>query len=295
MSQRIYEAVTNRIVTALEKGVVPWRRPWYESGPPVNVESKRPYRGVNLFLLSLAPYLDNRWLTFRQAKSLGGSVRKGEHASVVTFWKRWEVPSDGADRPRNPDVARRSIPLLRTYLVFNVEQCEGLRLPPRAVAENGPPESRIAAAETLVHRMPDPPLIVEQGERAYYDPVRDRVVIPELRRFCKADDFHATLFHELGHSTGHVSRLNRFSDLDELQFGSASYSREELVAELCSAFCCAMCGIDNSVIDNSASYIGGWLRVLKADSRALVLASAKAQRAADYIGGLAHSEDHHDV
>lgn len=277
MSETNYAAVTERITAALEQGAVPWRRPWYNTALPVNAESKRTYRGANLFLLSLASYVDHRWVTFRQAKELGGSVRRGEKASLVTFWKRWDVPNQGQEE-------RRSIPLLRTYYVFNVEQCDGLSLPQLEVPMALSPAQRSEAAEQLVKDMPDPPRIREGGQKAFYDPTRDAVQMPDLKRFSSVDAYYATLFHELGHATGHEQRLNRPGIAGkQIRFGSAPYSREELIAELTSAYCCASLGLDNSLVENSASYIEGWLKALRNDPKAIVIAAGHAQRAADHI------------
>lgn len=278
----IYESVTSRIAEALEKGVVPWRKPWHAGASiPVNIMSGRPYQGVNLFLLSMTPYSDHRWLTYKQALGKGGSVRKGERSTPVIFWRRWE-PKDGQEEDE-----KKRVPLLRSFRVFNAEQCEGLNLPelhrPVPLTEH----QRIESAELLIRHMPDPPQMREAGTSAWYSPKDDLVSVPPLRMFASADAYYATLLHELGHATGHVSRLGRKGVMEEVRFGSGTYSREELVAELASAFCCAAVSLDNSVIDNAASYISGWLGVLRNDPKAMVIAAAQAQRAADCIRGVA--------
>lgn len=280
ISKSVYEEVTDRILDCLRKGVVPWRKPWKDSRPPANAVSKHAYRGINLFLLSLAPYRDHRWVTYLQAQELGGTVCQGQAASRVVFWKRWQVPSEDQE----PDEPLKSIPLLRFYYVFNVEQCEGLRLPPLEQPLLTDHE-RIERAERMAAGMPDPPRIVESGYRAAYRPSEDVVQMPPLRFFRTADSYYGTLFHELGHATGHATRLNRPGIVDDIRFGSDQYSREELIAELTSAFCCAALGLDNSLKDNSASYIDGWLKSLKGDPKAVVVAATYAQKAADYIQG----------
>ncbi|MFZ4507053.1 MAG: ArdC family protein [Fimbriimonas sp.] len=286
VSTAIYESVTRTIIEALQKGVVPWKKPWHQSqSVPTNATTNRPYRGVNLFLLAMHPYADHRWLTLRQANELGGSVKPGQKATTVIFWKRWQ--------PTNPEeggeATRREIPILRYYKVFNAEQCTGLPLPELYEGREVAQHERIEKAELLAKLMPNPPEICEGGSSAWYRPRDDRVQIPELDRFESPDAFYATLFHELGHCTGHVSRLNRPGVTGQILFGSGEYSKEELVAELTSAFCAATVSLDDRIIGSSAAYIDGWLGVLKSDPKAVVIAAAQAQRAADLIRGVEYA------
>jgi antirestriction protein ArdC len=286
MRLTIYESVTNTIIAALKKGVVPWRKPWQSiSAVPVNAISNRPYRGVNVLLLGMSPYSDNRWLTFKQVQERGGTVKQGMKSTMVVFWKRWEPP---ADQESDEQAARKQVPLLRYFNVFNAEQCENHGLP--ALYEPTPlnDHQRIERAEVLARSMPSPPKIVEQGSAAWYKPSQDLVQVPPIAAFKTADAYYATLYHELGHASGHESRLNRPGVISEIQFGSGEYSKEELVAELTSAFCCATVGLDNSLLGDAASYIDGWLRVLKNDPKAVVIAAAQAQKAADYIRGVTY-------
>lgn len=285
----LYQTVTDTIIDTLERGVVPWRKPWDTANAlPVNVQSNRPYRGVNVFLLAMRPFSDHRWLTFKQAQERGGRVRPGEKSTLVVFWKRWEPPQ-GEESEAEEGSAKRDVPLLRYFNVFNVEQCDGLDLPEPYRPEPLPDLQRIERADLMVRGMPDPPQIAENGTAAWYSPSQDLVSVPPLQRYRSVDAFYATLFHELGHATGVECRLNRPGVTGEIKFGSGEYSKEELVAELTSAFCCATLGLDNSVIQDSASYISGWLAVLKADPKALVIAAAQAQRAADYIRGVTYA------
>ena len=276
MSQATYEAVTFRILEALQKGVVPWRKPWQVgSAWPINGFSGREYRGINLFLLSCTKFQDHRWLTFRQARELGGYVKAGENSSIAVFWKRWNVEKE--------EEPKKTIPLLKHYHVFNVEQCEDIKIPPLNQKPLRPKNVRIKAAQDLICAMPDGPEIDENCTSAWYRPKVDLIGIPPFETFKSADAFYATLFHELGHATGHEKRLKRAGVMEETKFGSQSYGLEELVAELTSAFCCAMVGLDNSVIDDAAAYIDGWLKVLKGNPKAIVTAASQAQKAADLI------------
>ncbi len=283
VSRNLYELVTQKIVDSLKEGVVPWRKPWRTNRSlPSNAVTSKPYRGVNVLLLGLGPYEDHRWLTFRQAKELGGKVRPGEKSTMVVFWKYWqkEDEAEGSDSPK-----RKTIPVLKYFNVFNAEQCEGLALAPILHTGTASPDDRIRSAEALICSMPNPPFIEERGDQAFYLPSEDTVRVPKISRFDTVDHYYATTFHELGHSTGHEKRLNRKGVMGKIHFGSEDYGREELVAELTSSFCCAAVGIDNT-IPASASYVDSWLQSLQNDPKAVVIAAAQAQKAADYIRGI---------
>lgn len=282
MNDAVYAAVTDRVLAVLSRGVVPWRKPWHVlSGAPANALTKRAYRGVNLLLLGLAPYRDHRWLTYRQALELGGHVRKGERSTEVIFWKPLETPREGEETGE----PRRRVPLLRTYSVFNAEQCDDLRLTSVSEDRAARRHERIPRAESVLPHMPDPPRVREDPKCAWYAPGDDLVGLPPIDAFNTADAYYATLFHELGHATGHEKRLARPGVAETARFGSEDYSREELVAELASAFVCAAIGLDNSLVENSAAYVAGWLKALRGDVRAVVVAAGQAQRAAEWILG----------
>lgn len=280
-----YAEVTARIIAALERGTVPWRHPWRARGLR-NAVSHRPYRGINLLVLSLvsmeAGYDDARWLTFRQAEQLGGHVRRGQHGTRVVFWK-W--PAREEEREAGPDDERRgdAFPLMRLYTVFNVAQCEGLALPDAEAGEEFDP---LEQAEAIVSGYAGGPEILHDAEAAYYVPVQDQVHLPPRGAFRDVDGYYATLFHELAHSTGHPSRLDREGYQESAAFGSAVYSREELVAEFAAAFLCQEAGVDAARLDQSAAYIASWLRALEDDRRLAVAAAGQAQRAVDHILGL---------
>lgn len=275
-----YEAITAQIIQQLESGVIPWRKPW-TCDTPVNLISQKPYRGLNPFLLASQGYGSRYWLTYAQATTLGGHVRKGEKSSLVTFWNIGEEKTrkfaDGSERKSKPI-------LLRLYHVFNLEQTEGIA-EKLGVTSNIPRTANLDACEKIVAGMPNQPSYVQDGQ-AWYRPSSDTVGIPARNAFNSAEAYYATLFHELTHSTGHKSRLNRFEETSaDHQFGSESYSKEELVAELGAAMLCGFTGIAPRVIGNSAAYLQSWITRLKADSRLIISAASAAQKAADHILG----------
>lgn len=277
----IYKRITARIIEQLERGSIPWRKPWSggEAGHPRNLASGHHYRGVNVFLLGTANHQSHYWLTFKQALALGGHVRKGERSTPVIYW-RWLERED----PEHGEIVK--VPLLRQYNVFNIAQCE---LPPDKVPENAAtPENDfepIDACERLAKAMPNAPTLIHGGGVASYRPASDSVQMPNPQRFSERAEYYSTLFHELTHSTGHASRLNRPGITGEIRFGSRDYSKEELIAEMGAAYLCGHCGIDNAVIENSSAYIAGWLQRLRGDSRLVIHAAAAAQKAADFIRG----------
>ncbi len=270
----VYEIITNQILAELERGEVPWHKPWH-SLPPVNLISKKPYRGINVFLLGFAGYGSQFWLTFNQAKQLGGNVRKGEHGTKIIFWRCKTRETESADG----EIEERKSAFLRYYTVFNLEQTEGL-----SALLTLPPAFPIESAEEIVKAMPNLPAF-EQDSRAAYIPSRDTVTMPSRTAFQSQAEYYATLFHELTHSTGHGKRLGR-EGIEKIQpFGSEDYSKEELVAEMGSAMLCGVAGIEKATIGNSAAYLRGWINRLKADSRLVIAAARAAQEAADYIRG----------
>src|ERR1700681_2079823 len=281
----IYSIVTERIINLLESGVVLWRRPWTSAGLPRNLVSKKPYRGINHFLLSASKYISPFWLTMRQANELGGHVRKGEESTVVVFWKVDDAKQSTGDldTEETDGKARRRF-LLRYYRVFNLEQCElpqaALdKLPKIETHEHDP----IEAAERIIAGMPNPPEIQHAGSKAFYSPITDRITLPPRELFTSAEEFYATALHETVHSTGSQKRLARGSILEAAPFGSATYSREEMVAELGAAYLCAEAGISNAVVENQVAYVAGWLKKLRDDRKLLIHAAAQAQHAADFI------------
>lgn len=273
----VYSIVTEQILKQMEQGTTPWRKPWTALAP-ANLVSKKPYRGINVFLLAYQGYGSQFWMTFNQAKQLGGTVKKGEHSTMVVFWK----PSKYTKRNEETgeDESRNSL-LLRYYRVFNLLQTEGLErfLPKNTAASQDP----IEAADKLLAGYKNPPAF-ERSIRAAYSPERDTLFMPDKHLFASIQEYYSTLFHETVHSTGHPSRLDRFVASENRIFGSESYSKEELIAELGAAMLCGLSGIQNTV-ENSAAYLQHWMKRLKDDSKLLVQAASAAQKACDRIIG----------
>lgn len=274
-TKNAYERITDEILRRLERGVVPWRRPWSGAqGAPQNLRGTG-YRGINRILLASMGYGSRYWMTFKQAKQHGGHVRRGERGCPVVFWK-WH------ERENAETGERERVPVLRLYTVFNAEQVEGVDVPAPETAER--PFSPIEACERIVRGYRSAPEI-RFGGAAFYTPAADAVTMPRPERFEKAEGYYATLFHELGHSTGHWTRLAREGVVNPARFASHAYSREELVAEMTAAYLSGVAGIEQATIENSAAYIDGWRRKLKGDPTCVVIAAAQAQKAADMILG----------
>jgi antirestriction protein ArdC len=282
----IYSTITERILKQMEEGVIPWHKTW-RAGLPKNTVSGKEYRGVNILVLGLADHTSCYWLTYRQALQLGGHVRKGERSTPVIYWK-WRTPEEIARRAAetgNEEIAP-CVPFVSA--VFNLDQTEGIAWPADDIQHR--PEDRLTMADQMLDVMPDKPEIVHAvTANPVYSPRLDRVTLPHLSQFESADDYFSTLFHELTHSSGHPRRLNRFAETEGDQ--AEKYSFEELVAEFGAAFLCGFAGIENGKTHaQQASYIEGWARVFRQDSRILVRAASAAQRAADYIRGKTATE-----
>ena len=285
---KVYEVITGQIVEQLARGVVPWARPWKVDGlAPSNLVSRRPYRGINVFLLGFRAASTPWWLTFRQAKALGGSVRAGERSTPVIFWRWVDRAERGIDETSSGSERRRErLPVLRYYSVFNLDQTEGIDLA-KVPAIDPSAIDDVPTAEEIVARFPDPPAIEHLAQpRAFYRPSTDSVTMPPRSAFERTEGYYSTLFHELTHATGHAKRLARpgFDKNHSSPFGSEPYAREELVAELGAAFLCGEAGLEPD-ISNSAAYIDHWRQQLSRDSRLVITAAQQAQRAADFILG----------
>jgi len=277
----VYEIISEKIIDMLDKDIVPWRMPWkHTTDMPKNIKGRK-YSGINVWLLAFSGYPSNYWLTYKQAQALGSQVRKGEKSSMVVFWKQLEV--EDTDNLTGEKTKKR-IPLLRYCRVFNVAQCDGIDDPAGLDVTNLPEFDSIEACENIVRDMPLKPEIAI-GARACYYPSLDKVEVPDRRLFDSPERYYGTLFHELGHSTMHETRLNRKSKMKMAAFGSETYSKEELVAEFCSSFLCGIAEIENKTLDNNAAYIKHWKEAIKADAKLVVFAASQGEKAAKYIIG----------
>ena len=283
----LYQEITDRIIAELEAGSAPWVQPWGTAAAkaplamPRNASTGRPYSGINVLILWGAViehgFPGQSWLTFRQALSLGGAVRKGEHGVTVVYADRF-VPNDEKKRARETGQDAQTIPFLKRFTLFNAAQCENL--PEHLVVTSPPPppgliEPKIEAlikAAGIDFRI--------GGDRAFYVPAHDYVRVPPPQAYFEPINWHRTALHECSHATGAPHRLNR--DCSGA-FGSKKYAFEELVAEISAAFCCAALGIAPTV--RHADYIGSWLEVLREDNRAIVRAASQASKAADFLLG----------
>ena len=300
----VYERVTERVSELLQQGVVPWQKPWHAKvGPPRNGVSGRYYRGLNVFMLSHAGFESPWWFSPKQVNDLDGHIMRGEKVSWVHFFKPWLPKGEPADEPLEVEAdeveistRRRPVMIIRAYRVVNLDQCAGpgvdkfrAKHPPVEGPVNNDNDA-IAACEEIVANMPQRPSIRYDGDQAFYRQWTDEVHMPRRQTFVSSEAFYSVVFHELAHSTGHRDRLNRKTLTDGTPFGSPTYSREELVAEMGAAFLCATAGIADPTIQNSASYIASWLKFLKSDPKALIVAGAQAQKATDFILGWAGVE-----
>lgn len=275
------EIITERIIEALNRGIIPWRRPW-EALEVMSVDG-RPYRGVNRLLLSWAGYSDCRFLTFRKCSELGGSIRKGEHGFPVVLWNSRKVNVLQKDQKGNEVTIEKQVPFMRYYYVFNVEQCDNLENKLKALPFPNASFHSIDRAQQIVEDYPNCPKISHGGNKSCYSPMSDSVMLPKPQFFHTTEDYYATAFHELVHSTGHATRLNR--DMKNA-FGSEDYSKEELIAEIGSAFLCAEAHIDSfTVSKNTVAYIQSWIQVLQSDPNMIIKAAGQAQKAVDFILG----------
>jgi antirestriction protein ArdC len=281
--RNLYAEVTSRVIAELEQGRLPWVQPWDAAvcgcDMPANAVTGRRYSGINVLILWAAVieggYASQRWLTYRQAEAAGGHVRKGERGTTVCYADKF-TPKGEEDRARDEDREARTVAFLKRFTVFNVAQCDGLpeeltRLPePRAEAGILPQVRGLIEASGADFRI--------GGGEAYYSPKADFVAVPPQEAFVQPIDWHRTALHELGHWTGHPSRLDRNQ---RGSFGGADYAREELVAEMASAFACASLSIRPTV--RHADYVGYWLEVLREDEKAIFRAASAASKAANYL------------
>ena len=291
MDNKVYQMVTARIIEQMDKGIIPWHKPWHIAGGTeemaINYVSRKPYSTLNQWLL-LEP---GEYLTFTQIKALKGNIKKGAKSRFVVFYT--QVPYEKTDEETG-EKTRHSYPLLRYYNVFRLADCEGIqsKLPAPGEAPEMPEapvcgeadaaiDEYVASQPTLVFRNDRP------SDRAYYSPAEDKVVVPMRSQFDDMAEYYSTAFHELTHSTLTESRCNRKKDgAGASFFGTKSYSREELVAEMGAAMLCSNFGVDTArAFRNSVAYLQSWADNLKGDPKAIVFAASRAEKAARYILG----------
>lgn len=290
VASKVSQLVTDRIISKLERGIIPWRQSWSSSGLPVNWETKRPYSGVNLLLLDPGA----EYLTFNQIKKLGARLKKGAKALPVVFWKIYTVerekPSD-KEQDEHGEIQTveeteknvKTVYLLRYYLVYNVEDVEGL---PKQKRGRMMPDNtnRVQKALNIAKEWNKICEIRHGNYEPSYSPVSDTIYMPSFDRFCgenKIEEYFSTLFHEIIHSTGHVTRLNR---IHHKKFGDWHYSLEELTAEIGSTMLLNICDLDvPKVFDNNVAYINYWLERLRNDKTLVVKAAGRAQKAVEYV------------
>ena len=279
MAKSVYEMVTDRIISQLKQGVIPWQKPWtgIRSGA-YNRISKKSYSLLNQMLLQY----DGEYATFKQWESLGGHIRKGEKSEIVVFWKIQPVEDIREDGTKQV----KQIPLLRYFNVFHISQVDGVEPLPKDALNDIEP---IEKAESILHDYWNRENITVEhvkGNDAYYSPSRDLIRLPLFEQFTDANEYYSTAFHESVHSTMKENRCNRTEDRKGrlVAFGSNEYSKEELVAEIGSANLMNIIGIETKKsFRNSTAYIQNWLSVLKNDVKFIVSASGRAEKAADYI------------
>jgi antirestriction protein ArdC len=284
-SRTVYDVITERVIALIEStNALPWEIPWRVSsvGGPVNFLTKKPYRGINLILLSFLSLNCPYWASFRQIQSLGGRVKKGAKGMPIVYWHRPE--GKGSKTEEREEEGRQSYSFVRYSTVFNLLDTEGIDFEIEAVPQLSN-DQRNARCEEIIAGFVKPPAISFGGASAFYSPLKDLVAVPAIEAFKSPELFYSTLFHELAHSTGHSSRLGR--DMSPLGNGAAPhrYAEEEIVAEMAASFLCAEAGIERECMEDSTNYLSSWIKTMRADKKLIIRAASKAQKAADYILG----------
>jgi antirestriction protein ArdC len=282
-----YQEVTNAVIKALEEGTVAWKCTW-DQGLPKNFVTNNNYRGWNSIWLNCLTNIRNYktpcYLTFKQAQELGGTIKKGERGTQITYWASIKGKPAEAEHESTEEVTSKQYQELvpKMYTVFNIDQTEGIEFSEYEVQPKTELE-KITACEEIIESMPNSPQIYYKGNRAYYRRSNDTIVIPQLQKFNTAAAFYSTLFHELAHSTGHESRLNRKELTESDGFGNPLYAKEELTTEMTASFFNAITGLQATTFDNSAAYIENWLSALRNDKTLIIRAGGQAQKAAEFI------------
>ncbi|MDQ3003296.1 MAG: zincin-like metallopeptidase domain-containing protein [Fibrobacterota bacterium] len=281
----VYTLITDRIMELLEQGVIPWKRPWRTSSKsywPMNLVSGKEYSGINAFLLAMTAFESPYFLTYKQARDMGGSIRKGAKGYPVIYCNR--VTSNRKDE-KTGEKEQKQYSFLRYYTVFNLEQTEGITAPvleaPAQVLAFNP----IEECERIANGYRGAPDLIHHRQRACYSPALDLINMPKKETFDSEAEYYGVLFHEMTHSTGHKTRLAREGITEGHTFGDESYGKEELIAEMGAAFLCAQANIAPATLNNSAAYIGSWLTKLRNDKKLVIQAASAAQKAANLILG----------
>lgn len=295
--QDFAEKVTAEIIEELRKGNVIWQKSWNNGGAAGNYATGRPYEGFNQLYLSFKAERNNYptafYLSFKQAQALGGYVRKGEHATMIIYWKigtykTGKRVSDGSGSEKDE---AKTVFTPFFHFVFNIAQIDGITFKVQEPA--GKANQPLKVCEEIITSMPMCPVIRHGGNRAYYVPSADYIQMPKLDQFFGSEEYYCTLFHEAIHSTGHAKRLNRFSDSSRIgKFGDEEYSKEELIAEMGAVYLSSYAGISTQHLrKNSAAYLNGWMKALKDDATLLITAANRAQKATAFILALAEGEE----
>ena len=274
----VYQMVTDRIIEEMQKGVIPWEKPWtgVRAGA-FNRVSKRPYSLLNQMLLKHT----GEYATFKQWSELGGKIKKGEKSEIIVFWKITEIEEENEDNEK----VKKNIAILRYYNVFHISQVEGVKPLENPFPEVEPIEE---ADRIIIDYVKREHIDFTEcaSNKAYYSPSMDCVVVPMKEQYKLINEYYSTTFHELTHSTGHKTRLDRLESGAVAAFGSETYSKEELVAEIGSASIMNLLGIETTkTFRNSAAYIQSWIKVLKNDNKFIVSAASKAEKAVNFILG----------
>ncbi|MBK8243319.1 MAG: DUF1738 domain-containing protein [Saprospiraceae bacterium] len=286
----LYQEVTNKIISMLEKGVAPWRRTWSTYGLAKNYATGHVYTGINFILMNNTEHHVPYFMTYNQVKALDGKLKKGAKAQKVIFFNL--IYKDQNNRVVNKDEAThlynigeevKVLKFIKYYNVFNISDVEGIDFEISEIQLK--PNEKIGKCESIVELMPKCPLIQhEKNNSAFYSPILDIVNMPKMEQFETSEEYYATLFHELVHSTGHATRLAREEVMNPHAFGSKAYSKEELVAEMGASFLCSSVQIDfDKIIENNVAYLAGWLKVLKEDSKFIFKVASEAQKGVDFI------------
>ena len=286
----VYQLVTDIILEKLEQGVIPWKQRWSAQGLAANYLTQKPYRGINALLLNSLGLSQPYFLTFRQAKQLGGHIRKGAKSLPIVFWQwyyRHQATGKKLTEPEAkalPDTLVERTAFLRSYRVFPIHDTEGITINLPATESLAPDEDILTRGFQPLHSMPHPVAVKTQTNTPFYHPTHDYINMPAMNTFASEEAYFQVLYHEICHATGHAKRLNRSSVTDPQPFGSWIYSQEELVAEMGASFLSNIMGLQSEVeLTDAAAYIQGWLKVLRDDKRFVIEAAQQAQRAVDYI------------